>query len=319
MGNRVIVLGAGASRGVNYASEMDQPSPLDSDFFDLLQRNDAKLTEKGRVFERLNTLPYQTRRSMERAFYSLHLRAYLAEKFQDEKYHDSAAEIVSDFACTIQSLLRRAHGEKTCTYHANLFKDLEDDDAIISFNYDLVAERALRKVVAPRQVLFHKGLYGFGSHQIDRCPILLKLHGSSNWLLNANTFSVRTKKWTDFDRAPGYMGHKGKGTVFPIFLPFWDKRIEKEPWLALWTRAFQTLRRSQEVLVWGYSLPPTDVKAQQLFTLSLSETSSLRLCVVDPSRATRSRWRELFPNARYWEYRNASDFLKHPPSWWKLA
>ena len=33
-----IILGAGASRGVSYSRESDMPSPLDRDFFDLLQR-----------------------------------------------------------------------------------------------------------------------------------------------------------------------------------------------------------------------------------------------------------------------------------------
>jgi hypothetical protein len=35
---RAVVLGAGASRSVSYAHEREQPSPLDSDFFDLLNR-----------------------------------------------------------------------------------------------------------------------------------------------------------------------------------------------------------------------------------------------------------------------------------------
>jgi hypothetical protein len=35
--NTVVVLGAGASRGVSYADDSSLPSPLDFDFFDLLR------------------------------------------------------------------------------------------------------------------------------------------------------------------------------------------------------------------------------------------------------------------------------------------
>ena len=38
MGRVTLVLGAGASRGVSYAHQGRIPSPLDGDFFDLLQR-----------------------------------------------------------------------------------------------------------------------------------------------------------------------------------------------------------------------------------------------------------------------------------------
>lgn len=37
-----LILGAGASRGVSYARDREVLSPLDRDFFDLLQRLDPK-------------------------------------------------------------------------------------------------------------------------------------------------------------------------------------------------------------------------------------------------------------------------------------
>jgi len=106
----------------------------------------------------------------------------------------------------------------------------------------------------------------------------------------------------------------GRGTVFPIFLPFWDKRIENEPWLSLWQTALSVLEKAETLIVWGYSLPSTDVKAQQLFTLAKGITS-FRLCVIDPSNATRERWREFFPNAQYWEYTHIQDFMTYHPPW----
>jgi TFIIF-interacting CTD phosphatase-like protein len=59
------------------------PSPLDSDFFDLLQRLEPAqedLEAVQSVLEQVSSLPQECWRSMERAFYTLHLRPYLAEK-----------------------------------------------------------------------------------------------------------------------------------------------------------------------------------------------------------------------------------------------
>jgi len=44
-----VVLGAGASRGVSYAETCDIQSPLDTDFFDLLQRVDAGSSDEQAV------------------------------------------------------------------------------------------------------------------------------------------------------------------------------------------------------------------------------------------------------------------------------
>src|ERR1700726_1242520 len=81
-GSVTFVLGAGA-RAVSYARRTDVASPLDRDFFDLLQRLQAK--EKDDVAVRwvlgkILTLPFEYRRSLERAFYTLHLRSYLQRK-----------------------------------------------------------------------------------------------------------------------------------------------------------------------------------------------------------------------------------------------
>jgi hypothetical protein len=88
-------------------------------------------------------------------------------------------------------------------------------------------------------------------------------------------------------------------------------------WKSLWQDPYARLRKTRSLLVWGYSLPTTDVKAQQLFALALENLD--HLCVIDIARATRERWRELLPDPHYWEYDTAQSFLSHPPSWWDHA
>lgn len=320
---RAVVLGAGASRGVSYAHEREQPSPLDSDFFDLLNRLEPRSEDAAAVrFVRrqMEALPIDYRRSMERSFYTLHLRAYMAEKLNAARSQGpSDDEIVANFARCIQALLRSAHDKAFCAHHYALLSVLGGGDAVISFNYDLVVERAMRRMVGARHAAFGEWVYGLAKKTtMVSLPTVLKLHGSSNWRLpiDDKRFHVLTRRWEDFDRSPGYHGHSGTGTTFPIFLPFWDKRIERGPWRQLWRDCLSRLENTGTLVVWGYSLPQTDIKAQQLFTLGLAGRR-FRLCVIDPLTATRDRWRALFPEALYWEYASVRSFLKHPPKWWR--
>lgn len=316
-----VVLGAGASRSVSYANIGGHPSPLDSDFFDLLVRLEPSVDEDFEavkaVLKQINALPQDYRRSMERAFYTLHIRSFIAEKLTQSTQNLTATRIVADFARCIQALLRKAHGMDCCLYHSSILELLHAGDTIISFNYDLVAERALREFAEARSVTFGPFLYGFksGPPTAD-VPLILKLHGSSNWRIEKvggkDELHVRTSSWKDFDTTPGYRAHKGEG--FPILLPFWDKHIEDGPWLPIWQKAYKHLAATKCLVVWGYSLPQTDVKAQHLFSMALSD-QTINLCVIDPSASTRDRWRAVLPKARYWEYGGIGDFIDQPPRW----
>jgi hypothetical protein len=320
-GSVTFVLGAGASRSVSYARKTDVPSPLDRDFFDLLQRLEPQEKDEaavGWVLEKMLTLPFEYRRSLERAFYTLHLRSYLLRKLAGANETEEEA-VISHFARAIVALLRKAHGARTCANHEYLLQGLDRNDAVISFNYDLVVERALRGHAVVNEVPFVPAIYRLNADDqpVSRFPKILKLHGSVNWRMEGGQFDVRTSDWNNFDETPGYRGYSGEGTRFPIFLPFWDKQVTRGPWLPLWRKAHQQLNKTEYMIVWGFSMAITDVKARELFTISVPNGGARkRLCVIDPSQATRDRWRELLPNAQYWEYDNIKSFRSAPPPWW---
>jgi len=315
------VLGAGASRGVSYARTRDMLSPLDRDFFDLLQRLEPQDKDEPAVawvVGQMTTLPLEHRRSLEKAFYTLHLRSYLRRKLAGADRSGEEA-VVSQFARAVVALLRKAHGTQTCENHKLLFKSLNPADAVVSFNYDLVVERALRACAEGRKIPFSPAMYCLkrDDQPPKGLPKILKLHGSVNWDLHENELKVRTGAWDDFEDAPGYRGYSGDGTKFPILLPFWDKQVTREPWLTPWQRAHEQLRETKHIIVWGFSLPTTDVKVRELFAISVPQDGAQRrLCVIDPSQAARDRWRELLPNAQYWEYDNIKAFKSAPPAWW---
>jgi hypothetical protein len=113
------VLGAGASRAVSYARKSDVQSPLDKDFFDLLQRLDPGEKDEAAVdwvLQQISTLPFEYRRSLERTFYTLHLRAYMRRKLTGTSMEEEE-NVVGHFARALVALLRKAHSTRTCEYH----------------------------------------------------------------------------------------------------------------------------------------------------------------------------------------------------------
>jgi len=184
---KTILLGAGASRSVNYdVQPRPMPSPLDSDFFQLLQRLEKKPASQSSVDAVLNL--FQTNvddqpwdESMERLFFRMHLRESLREKLLGSPNNQVLA-LEGIFATAIAALLRAAHKTHSCRYHTKILQPLGGRDAIITFNYDLVAERALKALYCSN-ISFGPWLYGFESRPkaARMVPTLFKLHGSMNW------------------------------------------------------------------------------------------------------------------------------------------
>jgi SIR2-like domain len=303
---KAIVLGAGASRGVAYAQEMSMPSPLDSDFFDLLQRLDQSNNKFGPAVSFLieGCLARPEERlwqSMEKLFYSLYLRATIQDVIDDGAVQEHRARVVKNFTRALDALLREAHGTCSCLYHEELILGASSEDSIITFNYDLVIERAIRRI-SPKLPSLGGWLYGFDARPpgSERVPKIYKLHGSSNWKRTGNRFEVRQKSWDEFGFTPGYRAHTSKEA--PIILPFWDKRIEEEPWLPIWRDAVAALKQSSKLIVWGYSLPTTDFKSREIFRLAANSSNLKEVIVIDPSPDVRERWRELFVRQRFSYY-----------------
>lgn len=312
------VLGAGASRNVHYnAGRMPIESPLDFDFFDILQRLEPRKQDQKAVEETLKqveTLPYDCWRSLEKAFYTLHLEAVMRSRLESQINQITPAEVVRLFVRSFQALLRAAHGKHFCVHHRELVQRLWQHDAILSFNYDLVIERALEHLASDleQKSCVQPWLYGRGNRPSNATiPTVFKLHGSSNWLIDENgVIEVRP-----LNKAPGYQA--SSSVKPPIILPFWEKPVDELPWVHLWRDALTHLRKTQDLLVWGYSLPTTDIKTQYLFKLAKESEALEHLCVIDPSENTQRRWRELFPKAKYRQFRSFEEFSLDPPGWWK--
>lgn len=316
-----LVLGAGASRAVSYARKRPIRSPLDSDFFELLQKVEPKAKDETAVSELIQWVlaagdPIWS--SMERTFYTLHMRARMSEVlFPAERLEANVQRLLNCFTRSVDALLREAHGTESCEHHIELLRKMRSSDAVVTFNYDLVAERALKKLALKPS--FGDWIYGFQSRPegVEDIPVLYKLHGSVNWTYQdqMRKFAVRQRSWADFDEEPGYRAHSSD-LLFPIMLPYWDKKVEEPPWSQIWKQAATHLYKTSRLIVCGYSLPQTDLKALELLKLSLGRGPLEDVCVIDPSGDVRTRWRAMFPRQKFWPYESIEEFLGRPPDWW---
>ena len=345
-----VILGAGASRDVSYASGQTRAaddlgpsmsSPLDRDFFDLLQQLEA-LTEEGatkvsmrRIIEKVLIWKGEAIwQSMEKMFYSLHVSAVLEYLlFHTDESPDLGRQLVIDFLVSMRALLKEAHGTRACEKHQSLLQHLDEGDAVLTFNYDFVAERALADRYRGESFAgtpFGGWFYGLCERTENAprdIPTLYKLHGSLNWRLKEDekgeTQNARKQwpgTWAQFAQELEYVPKEREGYERdplwrpPVLLPYWDKRVETGLWLRTWKGAAEQLLRTNILIIWGYSLPITDLKARALLTLTFSRQQAKlsKVVVIDPSKQTQERWRAMFLRKTFFRF---SDFAEFEEYW----
>lgn len=199
-----------------------------------------------------------------------------------------------------------------------LIKKLAPDDAIISLNYDLIADNSLlhNSKTADygfpiRQVRNPHILY---SNDQDGYVKLYKLHGSLNWLYCPACRVV--------DLTPGIKGvvdifDDNKLTYCPICGVRYDPMIITPTFLKnynnhyigrIWLAAEETLQQADEIVFIGYSLPDADIVLRTMFARSVYRNRVLnnhspQITVVDYNQeqqnATRDRYERLFTNIDY--------------------
>lgn len=196
-----------------------------------------------------------------------------------------------------QSLANSPNGDLT-----KFVTMLTPNDAIITFNWDLLIERALDAVGVPWSYLPQRDTI-----------FICKLHGSANWLLRPLAMVVRPdnrlkcteigygisvvaepvgatyERWAELSH--GSDPRMALGYV-PRLLAFgFRKDISKSPFLGLWVWASRCMSMSFRILIIGYSLPDADLAARHLLNYSLKWhrlfsglASSDRRIVINPDQ-----------------------------------
>jgi hypothetical protein len=149
-------------------------------------------------------------------------------------------------------------------------------DAIISFNYDTLIEEGLGRWRIPFSYRFEKELPSF--HTFAQCIqvssstrpdaiSVLKLHGSVNWALDAE--NKRLSVFRTYEEV------RNKNLSPLLVPPTW----RKDPAAQLsdvWDGAVSALRSATNVIIIGYSIPPTDQHFKYLLAAGLRDNISLR-------------------------------------------
>jgi len=317
----VLLFGAGATRGG--FPESLPPPPLDTDFFDIAGQI------SGRGTRRLA-------RKVARDVFALYGRVSgigLEQYYRDIETRWELGTFATsqnrpkDWEARkkeLEELVRRVlihtttdlddgpAKPRTSPVHQALLRNVRAGDTLITFNYDTVVEESMPNDVhwTPRDgygvdasgITHNWAKSWLGDHKLDstaRSKVeLLKLHGSVNWVLY-RTGKVRLKPRPYVVRSRMGKPTFDKAAVLP---PGWHKRVNKNPYRALWRKARLRLEKCAAIAVIGYSLPETDLIAHALF-LEASRMRESRghylkeLHLADTSETTKDKLVALFARA----------------------
>lgn len=317
---RLVVLGAGATRGAQFVHDDAPPlclPPLNTDFFTQLQRITAAKHERdvSNVLEDVLTL-YGPNFDLTLEQYFTQLEAMIATidasssstvKFSVERLNIMRGHLLNGLSAVLEQSADVAKANSKprrspCAYHAGLVDLLDPRDTIISFNYDCIIDHALRTSGNNKW----SARYGYCFPNPDRVEgyqtwdavdpptrhnasiNLLKLHGSLNWFPFPadGTGSIRLR-----ERPYKQGGNKEYEIIPPEYVKTFDKRpIFKR----LWTNAELAIRKARTIVFIGFSFTPTDLHVEALFRVALADKPGLQhVIIVNPSHEHRRRIRTI--------------------------
>src|SRR5258708_3558095 len=280
------VLGAGASRHAGYPLtpelgncllEWARQSDLDwRGFIDALNELYEGLTDLERILTELHECPSGS-------------RAATLSKMQCGNTLGALEVAIPEFVYSLrQKPIQGADLYETLARHK-----IRSGDAILTFNYDLACENALRKEGMWEIGDGYGFLLGAGITPPSKTKVL-KLHGSTNWL---GILFDGNKGFSQADNVYGprpclfggrdftYLGysedvrdplckHISTTAVEPaLILPALHKNFfhqtfrgrEWEPfWDNMWGEAARALDSSERIVIIGYSMPKGDERAREL-------------------------------------------------------
>lgn len=312
--DRVVILGAGATLGSDFAEGATVRPPLNTDFFTQLQRTSGKHAAlvKSVVGDVVELFGSNFSLTLEDYFSQLESMIDATRfvtkgvaKQEGAKFRAKRDRLMSALSAVLEASTDDAiRKEAGCSRHRTLVDALRSRDTVISFNYDCVMDDALRRAGIRKWT----ARYGYAFPQPSRVAgdgdiywscdepapsagdtiHLLKLHGSLNWQLPSSLTGAITLK---------QRLHQQRGTPrFTIIPPGWSKQERDEPiFQDLWRKAERALRNARTIAVVGFSFTPTDLHVEAIVRLALSQSKSLKtLVIANPSQHDRERIRAVF-------------------------
>jgi hypothetical protein len=318
----VVVLGAGASKGARVSGK--RTPPLDADFLSVSAEYFAG--KKARGGQRIAVTAWKEfkthlkaaglefaeikRWRLEQLSTFLEARASLRGMQLNQGRPRDYAKALESLKVVVCHVLRIEGGTRACDLHTKLF-DLVCPRAVVSFNYDLIADQSLaalglldwrkaeyrgaRYAAIPSddgKSLAYKGIYPI---QGFKGVPLLKLHGSIHYerLDRGGGFRLSGARFPE--SAVGSISYLRVPSE-PYLIPPIAAKIEiKQAELReRWYSALDHLHDAPAWLFWGYSFPTTDTISQVLFRTALTRNRKAKpVIVVNPDASAAIRVREV--------------------------
>lgn len=206
-------------------------------------------------------------------------------------------------AAALREFFCRIRGTCSGTYATFAERIVKPSDTIITFNYDDSLEYELRRC----GIWNASSGYGFPLGYSEGAPdvVVLKLHGSANWLISLFGGAVSGAFVIDPINSMGempvihradlsYLGYENfEGRTYEsggappcMILPgrskqfFYDTSLGREFsqfWENLWLQAEAALSGCEKMVICGYSLPEADARARKLLLESMSKTATVEV------------------------------------------
>jgi len=313
----VIVLGAGASKGARVPGK--RTPPLDAEFLSVAADHFAHKKARGKGRESVGVwndfkarlksaglkFPEVRQWRLEQLSTFLEARASLQGMQLGQGRPRNYGKALDSLKIVVCHVLDREGGTKACELHKLLF-DAARPRAVISFNYDLIADQSLAELGFLNWRNVEYRCAGFASvptakgktaykritprTQSESVP-LLKLHGSMHFekLRRGSGFRLSGVSLPTAEAASFEFLRVSK---HPYLIPPIAAKIEikQKELRSRWYAALDHLHDAPAWIIWGYSFPTTDTISQVLFRTSLTNNRKpKRVIVVNPDASVASR------------------------------
>lgn len=367
----LFVFGAGATRGAEFyqlqqdgekQTEKSNPClpPVDQDFFTQLQKvrnpkHQKLITDVMQDVVRLFGPNFNV--TMEAVFTTLeHAIKMLGitgkeSNFTIKDLKEMSQRLQQAIAVVMEESLMKqdvATGASTlemrpCNNHDRFVQTiLQQNDQIISFNYDCVLDNTLKEKGDSKW----NARYGYGfnlgakglllsgdDYWNPKDPAsksdtikLYKLHGSLHFdVKKLKPTSIHKKDADKFKvQLKQRVYTKQNGNLrFTIMPPQWHKSYDIGVFKALWKHAANAIYDAEHVVLIGYSLPLTDLHSTVLFRTHVHKKKLKSIVVVNPDKEARRRTRYVFqngltPETRVLSFDTFGDFIQADRSIWEI-
>jgi len=129
----------------------------------------------------------------------------------------------------------------------------------------------------------------FDSKYLSERGYYLKLHGSIDWNYCTNSNCGANNKFliAENDRCGRCFKHLSRLIIPPII----NKQYKNYPFIEkIWTLASIQLESAEEIVIWGYRLPPTDFYSNWL--LSKTSEKIKKVSIINPECILKGKWKK---------------------------